>query len=285
MGLDRRDSTEATTSNDLVLRERGMVKNYHLKKDDVDNFIVNETAIDSANIKQERSLKPSKMSNAEKEFIKNKTGFFAKSEHVECEDKQRAIIFRLGRIRMDAKHPDGLYRGRIKYYPEIDSKPILIPFNCDARMVLPEQEYITGDMKQIKVVVSYEYRILDPVKYFLNVRNALVAIEHLMGAFVRDVIGYHRYEELKKEKRKFEKHLQIKLGEVTLGWGIRVQSIDFVKLDLVNQLKYTFVILEPKPLIAATTTTTTTTSGAGATTTTTTTTSSTATPDCINISF
>ena len=67
--------------------------------------------------------------------------------------------------------------------------------------------------------------------------------------------------------------------------GIRVQSIDFVKLDLVNQLKYTFVILEPKPLIAATTTTTTTTSGAGATTTTTTTTSSTATPDCVNISF
>ena len=98
-------------------------------------------------------------------------------------------------------------------------------------MVLPEQEYITGDMKQIKVVVSYEYRIIvnnlemslkisffssnlitilkDPVKYFLNVRNALVAIEHLMGAFVRDVIGYHRYEELKKEKRKFEKHLQV----------------------------------------------------------------------------
>ena len=70
--------------------------------------------------------------------------------------------------------------------------------------------------------------------------------------------------------------------------GVRIQSIDFDKLEKVTKLGYTFVILEPKPLIATattTTTTTTTTSGAGATTTTTTTSSSTAAPDCVNISF
>jgi hypothetical protein len=65
---------------------------------------------------------------------------------------------------MDQDHPDGIYGpGRVKYYPEIDSTPILIP-KYDDEKLLPEQELITGDMKQIRVRASYIYRIL--VSYY-----------------------------------------------------------------------------------------------------------------------
>lgn len=296
MGLGNLEPDQAESSNTFTIRDRGMVTNYHVRTQDVETFVEDQTVVDLANIKQDRTLR-SKISPKETNFIKSKTGFFAKSAHVECQENQRAIIFRLGRIRMDQDHPDGIYGpGRVKYYPEIDSTPILIP-KYDDEKLLPEQELITGDMKQIRVRASYIYRILDPIKYYLNVRDALEATEQLMSALLRDVVGYHTYEVVKTDKKRFEEQLKIELGRVTLGWGIRVEKISFKNLDLINQLKYSFVIVPPKPYIPATTTTTTTTTtasagaAAAASTTTTTTTTTTASgrssvePDSYNISF
>ena len=60
----------------------------------------------------------------------------------------------------DSKHPNGEYGpGPVKYYPEIDSNPILISCNDDS-VFLPEEEMITADMKLVKVTPHYLYKII-----------------------------------------------------------------------------------------------------------------------------
>lgn len=142
---------------------------------------------------------------------------------------ERAVIFRLGRIR-EVKGP-----GLIVIIPGID-KIVRIDMRT-ITMDVPPQDVITKDNVSIKVNAVVYFRVLDANAAVINVENYLFATSQLAQTTLRSVCGQVELDEILSEREKINLHLQEILDRSTDPWGIKISLVEVKHIDLPEEMK------------------------------------------------
>ncbi|MFQ5986930.1 MAG: slipin family protein [Thermoplasmata archaeon] len=130
---------------------------------------------------------------------------------------ERAVIFRLGRLR-GTKGP-GLYI----LIPLIDRRVLV-----DLRVLsidVPRQSVVTEDNVSVQVDAVVYYRVDEPIKAVIKVRDFFQATNLLAQTTLRDVLGQVELDELLSKREELNKRIQDLLDVATDPWGIKVQSV------------------------------------------------------------
>ncbi len=142
---------------------------------------------------------------------------------------ERAVIFRLGRIR-DVKGP-----GLIIIIPIID-KIVKVDMRT-ITMDVPPQDVITKDNVSIKVSAVVYFRVMDANAAVVNVENYLYATSQLAQTTLRSVCGQMELDEILSEREKINMNLQAILDRSTEPWGIKVSLVEVKHIDLPEEMK------------------------------------------------
>ncbi len=142
---------------------------------------------------------------------------------------ERAVIFRLGRIR-DVKGP-----GLILIIPGID-RVVKVDMRT-ITMDVPPQDVITKDNVSIKVSAVVYFRVMDANAAVTNVENYLYATSQLAQTTLRSVCGQMELDEILSEREKINMHLQAILDRSTEPWGIKVSLVEVKHIDLPEEMK------------------------------------------------
>lgn len=142
---------------------------------------------------------------------------------------ERAVIFRLGRIR-DVKGP-----GLIIIIPGID-KIVRIDMRT-ITMDVPPQDVITKDNVSIKVNAVVYFRVVDANAAVVNVENYLFATSQLAQTTLRSVCGQVELDEILSEREKINLQLQDILDRSTDPWGIKISVVEVKHIDLPEEMK------------------------------------------------
>jgi regulator of protease activity HflC (stomatin/prohibitin superfamily) len=142
---------------------------------------------------------------------------------------ERAVIFRLGRIR-DVKGP-----GLIIIIPGID-RVVKIDMRT-ITMDVPPQDVITKDNVSIKVSAVVYFRVMDANSAVTNVENYLFATSQLAQTTLRSVCGQMELDEILSEREKINMRLQEILDRSTEPWGIKISLVEVKHIDLPEEMK------------------------------------------------
>jgi regulator of protease activity HflC (stomatin/prohibitin superfamily) len=137
---------------------------------------------------------------------------------------ERAVVFRLGRYRVT--------RGPGLYW--------LIPLiewrrNVDLRIStadVEEQETITKDNVPIKVRAVVWYRIVDPRRATIDVKQVDVAVIQVALTTLRTGIGRHSLDEVLKEQDAVAESIQRTIDTVTEPWGVKVERVEMKNVEI-----------------------------------------------------
>ncbi|KPJ53779.1 MAG: hypothetical protein AMS16_05090 [Planctomycetes bacterium DG_58] len=141
-----------------------------------------------------------------------------------AQEYQRAVIFRLGRYQ--STRGPGLF--------------LMIPFiewrrTIDIRTVtvdIERQETITQDSVTIKVNAVLWYRITDPEKAVIAVKDYGSAVYQVALTSLRNIIGQHKLDEVLKERDKINSKLRQIVDTDTDPWGIKVEMIEMKDVEI-----------------------------------------------------
>ncbi len=141
---------------------------------------------------------------------------------------ERAVIFRLGRLR-GTKGP-GLYL----IIPVVDRRVVV-----DLRILsidVPQQRVVTVDNVSVAVDAVVYYRVDDPIKAVIKVRDFFQATNLLAQTTLRDVLGQVELDDLLSKRDELNKKIQDLLDVATDPWGIKVQSVTIRDVSLPDSM-------------------------------------------------
>jgi regulator of protease activity HflC (stomatin/prohibitin superfamily) len=137
---------------------------------------------------------------------------------------QRAVIFRLGRLRR--VQAPGLYW----IIPVIEWTRIV-----DVRTVTASvdgQETITKDNVPVKVTVVAWYSVVDPAKSVIVVRKVDAAVIQVALTSLRGIIGRHTLDDVLKEQERLGSELRASIDAATAPWGVKVERVEMRNVEI-----------------------------------------------------
>jgi len=140
------------------------------------------------------------------------------------QEYQRGVIFRLGRY-SSTKGP-GLYW----IIPIIDTKQ-----QVDIRtntVDIESQETVTKDSVTIKVNAVMYYRIVEPDKAIISVRNYKDASYQAALTALRNIIGQHLLDEVLKDRDIINDAIRKIVDQITEAWGLRIELVEMKDVEL-----------------------------------------------------
>ena len=151
--------------------------------------------------------------------------FFLMSAIKILNEYERGVIFRLGRALPHAKGP-----GLILLIPMVDrlTKVNLQLVTYD----VPSQDIITRDNVTMKVNAVVYFRVIDPLKAIIEVRDYWNATQLLAQTTLRSVCGQVELDDLLAEREKVNARLAEILDNQTEPWGIKVTLVEIRAIDL-----------------------------------------------------
>jgi regulator of protease activity HflC (stomatin/prohibitin superfamily) len=143
---------------------------------------------------------------------------------------ERGVIFRLGRVLGRAKGP-GLI---LVLYPidkmeRISLRTIVLD--------VPPQDIITRDNVSVKVNAVVYYRVMDPTRAVIEVKDYQYATSQLSQTTLRSVLGQVELDELLSARDKLNQKLQTIIDEHTDPWGIKVSMVEIKHVDLPQEMQ------------------------------------------------
>jgi regulator of protease activity HflC (stomatin/prohibitin superfamily) len=142
---------------------------------------------------------------------------------------ERAVIFRLGRVKHQAKGP-----GVILVLAPID-RMVRISLRIEA-MPVPAQDVVTRDNVTVKVDAVVYFKVVDPIKAVLEVANFLYATSQVAQTTLRSTLGEVELDELLSQREKLNLRLQTVLDTHTGPWGVKVTVVEVKQVDLPEQM-------------------------------------------------
>ncbi|GAA4562191.1 slipin family protein [Planotetraspora kaengkrachanensis] len=144
---------------------------------------------------------------------------------------ETGIIFRLGRIRPDVRGP-GLHL----IIPVVDR---MQKVNMQiVTMEVPAQEGITRDNVSVRVDAVVYFRVIEPIKAFVNVQNYLYAVSQVAQTSLRSVIGQSELDQLLSDRDELNAKLKVVIDEPTEGpWGVRIERVEIKDVVLPEGMK------------------------------------------------
>ncbi len=143
---------------------------------------------------------------------------------------ERGVIFRLGRVLGKPKGP-GLI---LVLYPidkieRVSLRTIVLD--------VPPQDIITKDNVSVKVNAVVYYRVMEPKKAILEVKDFQYATSQLSQTTLRSVLGEVELDALLSERDVLNQRLQTIIDEQTDPWGIKVSMVEIKHVDLPQEMQ------------------------------------------------
>ncbi len=142
---------------------------------------------------------------------------------------ERAVILRLGKFH-GLKGP-----GVLLVFPIMDTVRFV-----DTRLLtldIPHQQVITRDNVPVMVDGVIFFLVRDPQTAVITVQDYRYAISQYAQASLRDVIGSMTLDELLSERDQIQSRLAVVVEERTRSWGIHVDSIRLLDINMPEDLK------------------------------------------------
>ncbi len=142
---------------------------------------------------------------------------------------ERGVIFRLGRI-------SSLRTAGIKWIIPIVDRLVRVDLRVIV-MDVPPQDVITRDNVSVKVNAVVYFRVIDPIKATIVVKDFLYATSQLSQTTLRSVLGQSELDDLLSQRDKINRNLQEILDGYTEPWGIKVSQVEVKHLDLPMEMQ------------------------------------------------
>ena len=138
---------------------------------------------------------------------------------------ERAVVFRLGRVRRDASGPGVIF--------------VFRPFDQITRvslrqeaMEVPAQDIITRDNVTLKVNAVITLRVVDPVRAVIEVANYIYQTSQFAQTTLRSVLGEVDLDELLAHRDRLNGRIQTIIDGHTAPFGLKVVSVEVKQVDL-----------------------------------------------------
>ncbi|XP_077300151.1 band 7 protein AGAP004871-like [Arctopsyche grandis] len=147
------------------------------------------------------------------------------------QEYERAVIFRLGRIRTGGARGPGLFfvLPCIDTYRKVDLRTVSFD--------VPSQEVLTKDSVTVSVDAVVYYRINDPLKAVVAVENYSHSTRLLAATTLRNVIGTRNLAQLLSDREAISQLMQSTLDDATGPWGVKVERVEIKDVSLPVQLQ------------------------------------------------
>jgi len=149
----------------------------------------------------------------------------------QVQEYQRAVIFRLGRVKKGGAQGPGLFF----IIPCMDTMQVV-----DLRTVsfdVPPQEILTKDSVTVAVDAVVYYKIMNPMSAVCNVTNAPQSTRLLASTTLRNALGTKTLQEILSEREVTAKQILDHLDRATDEWGIRVERVEVKDVRLPQSLQ------------------------------------------------
>lgn len=146
------------------------------------------------------------------------------------QEYERGVIFRLGRVSGGPRGP-----GLFFVIPFIDQM-----VKVDLRVItmdIPPQDCITKDNVTVRVNAVVYFRVIDPVKAVVNIRNFTQATAQIAQTSLRSVVGQRELDELLANREEVNHDLQYIIDEQTDPWGVKVSIVEVKDVELPEVMK------------------------------------------------
>lgn len=137
---------------------------------------------------------------------------------------ERGVIFRLGRAQ-GARGP-----GLFLVLPGFERMQIV-----DLRTItldVPPQDCITRDNVTVRVTAVVYYRVVDPVKAVIQIKNYNFGTAQISQTTMRSVVGQVELDELLAERDQINDKLQSLIDAATEPWGVKVAQVELKDVEL-----------------------------------------------------
>ncbi len=142
---------------------------------------------------------------------------------------QRAVFFRFGRIRAQAKGPGLIFR-----IPAVDR---VVKVNLRVEVVdIPPQSAITADNVTLQVDAVVYFRVEDPVRAIVGVDNFRLASQRIAMTSLRSIIGRHELDNLLAHREDINNELKAQIALSTQGFGVEVHEVQIRDISLPAEL-------------------------------------------------
>ncbi|KAJ3651899.1 hypothetical protein Zmor_017903 [Zophobas morio] len=147
------------------------------------------------------------------------------------QEYERAVIFRLGRLRTGGARGPGIFF----ILPCVDSY-----CKVDLRTVsfdVPPQEALTKDSVTVTVDAVVYYRIQDPLNAVTKVTNYSNSTRLLAMTTLRNILGTRNLAEVLSDREAISHAMQTNLDVATDPWGVKVERVEIKDVSLPQQLQ------------------------------------------------
>ena len=147
------------------------------------------------------------------------------------QEYERAVIFRLGRVRRGGPVGPGLFF----IVPCMDQimKTDLRTMSFD----VPPQEILTKDSVTVAVDAVVYYKISSPLSAVCNVANFAKSTKLLAATTLRSVLGTKSLAEILSDRESIASHLLELLDTATVPWGVKVEQVEVKDVSLPRNLQ------------------------------------------------
>jgi len=142
---------------------------------------------------------------------------------------ERGVVFRLGRVLALPRGP-----GIALVFAPVD-RMVRMSLRVEA-MEVPAQDVITRDNVTVKVNAIVYFRVIDPTKAVIEVKNFLYATSQLAQTSLRSVLGEVDLDSLLSQRDRINERLQSVLDQHTGPWGVKVSMVEVKQVDLPEQM-------------------------------------------------
>ncbi len=102
---------------------------------------------------------------------------------------------------------------------------------------IPKQEVMTRDNVPVNINAVIYFKIVNPEKSVLNVKNVIYATSKYAQTAMRNITGQATLDELLSERQKIAERLRELVDVATEPWGISVTAIELQDIELPDSLK------------------------------------------------
>ena len=142
---------------------------------------------------------------------------------------ERAVIFRLGRVRANASGPGLIFR-----IPLVDR---VVKVNLRVEVVdIPPQSVISKDNVTVQVDAVVYFQVTDPVQSIIGVDSYRFASQRVAMTSLRSIIGRFELDDLLAHREDVNSQLRAQIASSTGTWGVEVRQVEVKDINLPAEL-------------------------------------------------
>ncbi len=142
---------------------------------------------------------------------------------------ERIVVFRLGRL-IGERGP-----GLVWILPGID-RTRSVSLQIDTADIRP-QDVITRDNVTVHIEAAVFYRVVDPAKSVVQIRDYEEAILRIAQTTLRATLSQHDLDDLLANQDVFNEQLKTRIDAATEPWGVQVVGVETKDIDLPDAMQ------------------------------------------------